>query len=159
MQQIGGMCIGGVFGGIDSGITNETTEMFLESALFNPVYIRKTARRHGLNTDASFRFERGVDPNGTIYALKRAAILICEIAGERSLQRSLMWWLIQPYWNPFAVSVSYNNITKLIGKEIPAGQIKIFSPLSRLKSFRRTRMALNLPSSLPGGCAPRSRYH
>ncbi len=119
-----GMCIGGVFGGIDSGITNETTEMFLESALFNPVYIRKTARRHGLNTDASFRFERGVDPNGTIYALKRAAILICEIAGGEIASEIIDVVADPAILEPFAVSVSYNNITKLIGKEIPAGQIK-----------------------------------
>src|SRR5690606_10262524 len=77
----GGMCIAGVFGGINSGVSNETTSVFLESAWFNPVRIRKTAKRHGLNTDASFRFERGVDPNGTLYALKRAANLILEIAG------------------------------------------------------------------------------
>ena len=76
-----GMCIGGVFGGIHSGVKKATKNVFLESAYFDPVYIRKTARRHGLNTDASFRFERGVDPNGVIYALKRAALLIKEIAG------------------------------------------------------------------------------
>jgi phenylalanyl-tRNA synthetase beta chain len=72
----GGMCIGGVFGGLHSGVTDKTTNVFLESAYFNPVSIRKTARRHGLNTDASFRFERGCDPNMTIYALKYAALLI-----------------------------------------------------------------------------------
>lgn len=77
----GGMVIAGVFGGIDSGVTERTTNVFIESAYFNPVSVRKTAKRHGLNTDASFRYERGVDPNMTIYALKRAAILIREIAG------------------------------------------------------------------------------
>src|SRR5690606_22934438 len=77
----GGMCIAGVFGGINSGVSNETTSVFLESAWFNPVRIRKTAKRHGLNTAASFRFERGVDPNGTLYALIRAADLILEISG------------------------------------------------------------------------------
>ncbi|NEN24011.1 phenylalanine--tRNA ligase subunit beta [Cryomorpha ignava] len=77
----GGMCIAGVFGGIRSGVSDHTTSVFLESAWFNPVRIRKTAKRHGLNTDASFRFERGVDPNGTVFALKRAANLILEIAG------------------------------------------------------------------------------
>jgi len=76
-----GMCIAGVFGGIKSGVTEETKDVFLESAWFNPVRIRKTAKRHALNTDASFRFERGVDPEGTIYALKRAAQLILEVAG------------------------------------------------------------------------------
>lgn len=77
----GGMCIAGVFGGITSGVTDETKNVFLESAWFNPSRIRKTAKRHALNTDASFRFERSVDPEGTIYALKRAAQLIAEIAG------------------------------------------------------------------------------
>jgi phenylalanyl-tRNA synthetase beta chain len=75
------MCIAGVFGGIDSGVTEHTTNIFLESAYFNPVSVRKTAKRHGLNTDASFRFERGIDPKITEYALKRAALLIQEIAG------------------------------------------------------------------------------
>ncbi len=76
-----GMCIAGVFGGIDSGVSDQTTSIFLESAWFNPVRVRKTAKRHGLNTDASFRFERGVDPNGTIYALNRAIAMVLEIAG------------------------------------------------------------------------------
>jgi phenylalanyl-tRNA synthetase beta chain len=70
------LCIAGVFGGINSGVTESTTDIFLESAYFNPASVRKTAKRHGLNTDASFRFERGCDPNMTIYALKRAALLI-----------------------------------------------------------------------------------
>jgi phenylalanyl-tRNA synthetase beta chain len=119
-----GMCIGGVFGGIDSGIKNESSDMFLESALFNPVYIRKTARRHGLNTDASFRFERGVDPNGTIYALKRAALLICELAGG-AIASDIVDIVADPaVLEPFAVEVRYKNITRLIGKEIPAAQIK-----------------------------------
>lgn len=76
-----GMCIAGVFGGIHSGVSEKTSSVFLESAWFNPVRIRKTAKRHALNTDASFRFERGVDPAGTVFALKRAANLILEIAG------------------------------------------------------------------------------
>ena len=75
------MCIAGVFGGIESGVTEATTSIFLESAFFNPIAIRRTAKRHGLNTDASFRFERGIDPNITEYALKRAALMIIEIAG------------------------------------------------------------------------------
>ncbi|MCQ2605763.1 MAG: phenylalanine--tRNA ligase subunit beta [Bacteroidales bacterium] len=75
------MCIAGVFGGLESGVSESTTSVFIESAYFNPVSIRKTARRHGLNTDASFRYERGIDPNNAIYALKRAALLIQEVAG------------------------------------------------------------------------------
>ncbi|HRR49103.1 MAG TPA: phenylalanine--tRNA ligase subunit beta [Bacteroidales bacterium] len=77
------MCIGGVFGGLDSGITDKTTSIFLESAYFNPVSIRKTSKRHGLKTDASFRYERGADPDIVPYALKRAAILLQEVAGAR----------------------------------------------------------------------------
>ena len=75
------MCIAGVFGGLDSGTTEQTVDVFLESAYFNPTWVRKTARRHGLSTDSSFRFERGIDPNGTIYALKEAALLVQELAG------------------------------------------------------------------------------
>ena len=75
------MCIAGVFGGLDSGTTEATTDVFLESAYFNPTWVRKTARRHGLSTDSSFRFERGIDPNITIYALKEAAMLVKELAG------------------------------------------------------------------------------
>ena len=75
------MCIAGVFGGLDSGSTEATTDVFIESAYFHPTWVRKTARRHGLNTDASFRFERGIDPNGVIYCLKLAAIMVKELAG------------------------------------------------------------------------------
>jgi phenylalanyl-tRNA synthetase beta chain len=75
------MCMAGVFGGLESGVTENTKSVFIESAYFNPVYIRKTARRHGLATDSSFRFERGADPNITIYALKRTAMLIQQVAG------------------------------------------------------------------------------
>ena len=75
------MCIAGVFGGLDASVTESTTDVFLESAYFNPTWVRKTARRHGLNTDSSFRFERGLDPNNTLYTLKRAALLIQQIAG------------------------------------------------------------------------------
>ena len=77
------MCIAGVFGGQESGISDTTTNVFLESACFDPVFVRKTARRHGLNTDASFRYERGTDPNIVIYALKLAAMMIKEVAGGK----------------------------------------------------------------------------
>ena len=83
MQITNPLCIGGVFGGIESGVTEHTTSIFLESAYFNPVSVRKTAKRHALNTDASFRFERGIDINLTKYALKRAALLIEEYAGGK----------------------------------------------------------------------------
>lgn len=117
-----GMCIAGVFGGITSGVTEATTKIFLESACFNPVYIRKTSRRHVLFTDASFRFERGSDPNMTIYALKRAALLIKEIAGGHISSN-----IVDVYPNPvahFEVFVSWKNIDRLIGKNIDHQQIK-----------------------------------
>ena len=117
-----GMCIGGVFGGIKSGVKDSTKNIFLESAYFDPVFIRKTARRHGLNTDASFRFERGVDPNGVIYALKRAALLMKELAGG-----TISSEIVDVYPNPvedFKVDISFANVTRLIGKELRAEQIK-----------------------------------
>ena len=98
------MCIAGVFGGESSGVSEGTTSIFLESAYFNPVSVRKTAKRHGLNTDASFRFERGVDPNITVFALKRAALLIQEIAGGEASSK-----ITDLYPNPIAVS--YTHLT------------------------------------------------
>jgi len=118
------MCIGGVFGGLHSGVKENTTAIFLESAFFNTVYIRKSARRHGLNTDASFRFERGVDPNGTLYALKRAAMLIKEIAGG-TISSDIVDILADPsILEYFPVEVTWSNITRLIGKELPLETIK-----------------------------------
>ena len=117
-----GMCIGGVFGGLTSGVKDSTTNIFLESACFDPVFIRKTARCHGLNTDASFRFERGTDPNGVIYALKRAALLIKEVAGG-----TISSEIVDIYPEPishFKVDVSYHNIKRLIGKDIGKETIK-----------------------------------
>lgn len=120
----GAMCIGGVFGGLHSGVKDGTTSIFLESACFNPVYIRKTARRHGLNTDASFRFERGVDPNETLYALKRAALLITEVAGG-TISSEITDIVADPtILEFFPVEISWSNVTRLIGKEIPKEKIK-----------------------------------
>jgi phenylalanyl-tRNA synthetase beta chain len=116
------MCIGGVFGGEKSGVKETTTSIFLESAWFDPVYIRKTARRHGLNTDASFRFERGTDPNGVIYALKRAALLIQETAGG-SISSEIIDIYPEPA-KPFDVEISYKNVERLIGLALPASTIK-----------------------------------
>ena len=110
------MCIGGVFGGLDSGVTETTQNVFLESAYFNPVSIRKTARRHGLNTDASFRYERGCDPTNTIYVLKRCALLIQEVAGGQ-ISSNIVDIYPQEV-KPFEVSVSLRKINTLIGKEI-----------------------------------------
>lgn len=117
-----GMCIAGVFGGLHSGVTKDTKKIFLESACFNPVYVRKTAKRHFLNTDASFRFERGTDPNITVYALKRAALLIKEVAGGEISSD-----IIDIYPNPiddFVIDVKIKNIHRLIGKELPTDLIK-----------------------------------
>lgn len=116
------MCIAGVFGGLKSGITENTTNIFLESACFDPVFVRKTARRQGLNTDASFRFERGTDPNNVIYALKRAALLIKELAGGKITSD-----IIDIYPHPvadFEVEVKYAHIDRLIGKAIGHDTIK-----------------------------------
>ena len=110
------MCIGGVFGGLSSGVTEETTNVFLESAYFNPVSIRKTAKRHGLSTDASFRFERGCDPNNTLYILKRCALLIQEIAGGQI--SSEISDIYPQEIKPAIVNVSLKKINSLIGKEI-----------------------------------------
>jgi phenylalanyl-tRNA synthetase beta chain len=117
-----GMCIAGVFGGAKSGVTSSTKNIFLESAHFNPVSIRKTSKRHGLQTDASFRFERGTDPNITVWALKRAAMLMKEIAGGKITSD-----LIDVYPEKIEnarVEVSYKNIERLIGKKIEKDKIR-----------------------------------
>ncbi len=116
------MCIAGVFGGLKSGISENTKNVFLESAYFNPTWIRKCARRHQLSTDASFRFERGIDPNGVVYALKQAAMLIKELAGG-----TISMEIKDVYPNPiesFKVEFNYQYANSLIGKEIPADVIK-----------------------------------
>lgn len=116
------MCIGGVFGGLDSGVTEQTTDVFLESACFHPTWIRKTARRFGLNTDASFRFERGLDANNTIYVLKRAALLIQEVAGGK-ITGAIQDVYPNPV-QPYTVELAYSKINSLIGKEIPVETVK-----------------------------------
>ena len=110
------MCIAGVFGGEESGVSDQTTNVFLESAYFNPVWVRKTAKRHALSTDASFRFERGIDPNITIYALKRAALLIKEVAGGEIT--SEITDLYPAPVAPFEIDITYDYIDNLIGKKI-----------------------------------------
>ena len=116
------MCIAGVFGGKGSGTYDTTVNVLLESAYFNPTCIRKSARRHGLNTDASFRFERGIDPHGQIYALKQAAILARELAGAKV---SMQIVDVQAKPMPdFKVSLKYGYVDNLIGKHLPAETIK-----------------------------------
>ena len=110
------MCIAGVFGGLDSGVTDSTKNVFLESAYFDPVTIRKTSRRHQLQTDASFRYERGCDPNNTLYVLKRAALLIQEVAGGKvSMDITDNG---QSVWEPWPVTIDIKRVNSLIGKEI-----------------------------------------
>lgn len=117
-----GMCIAGVFGGKDSGVTSVTKNIFLESAHFNPVSIRKTSKRHGLQTDASFRFERGTDPNITVWALKRAAMLMKEIAGGK-ITSDIVDIYPEKIGNA-RVDLSYMNIERLIGKKIEKDTIR-----------------------------------
>lgn len=140
------LCIAGVFGGLDSGVTENTTSIFLESAYFNPVSIRKTAKRHALNTDASFRFERGIDPNITEYALKRAALLIQEIAGGEITSD-----IVDFYPNKiedFQVRLSFDNAKKLIGEEIPRDIIKriLMSLDIKINNVTETGLGLTVPS-------------
>ena len=116
------MCIAGVFGGEYSGVTEDTTSIFLESAYFNPVSVRKTSKRHALKTDSSFRFERGTNPDITVEALKKAAILIAEVAGGEVASE-----IVDIYPNPikpFEFPVSYRNVQRVIGKDIPADTIR-----------------------------------
>lgn len=115
------MCIAGVFGGLDSGVTEKTTSVFLESACFHPTSVRKTARRHGLSTDASFRYERGVDANGCMYALKLAALMIKELAGGTIVGEPVDIYPVPVKQYP--VELSYNAITRLIGEPIPSATV------------------------------------
>ncbi|MEO0037114.1 MAG: Phenylalanine--tRNA ligase beta subunit, partial [Bacteroidota bacterium] len=116
------LCIAGVFGGKNSGVSESTTAIFLESAYFNPVAIRKTAKRHGLSTDASFRFERGIDPEITEYALKRAALLILEVAGGEITSDIVD--IYPKKLEGFTVFLNYEKTFKLIGQELPKETIK-----------------------------------
>lgn len=139
------MCIGGVFGGLDSGVKEGTTNIFLEVATFNPSWIRKTAHRFALNTDASFRYERGLDPNDTIYVMKRAALLVKELAG------GTICGDIQDYYpevmKPFVVSVTYKKINTLIGKDIPVETVKNILTNLEMKIVEENEegLVLNVP--------------
>ena len=140
------MCIAGVFGGLKSGVTDETTDVFLESACFNPTWVRKTARRQGLNTDSSFRFERGVDPNDTLYALKRAAMLVKELAGGE-----ICGDIVDIYPSPvapFPVTLTYEKIDTLIGKHIPVETVKsiLHSLEIEIVSENERELSLRVPT-------------
>lgn len=115
------MCLAGVFGGMDSGVSDTTTSIFIESAYFNPVSVRKSAKRHGLSTDSSFRYERGTDPNMPSYALMRAALLIKELAGGQITSQVID--LYPEPRHPFQVDLSFVQINRMIGKEIPQQKV------------------------------------
>lgn len=136
------MCIAGVFGGLESGATEQTKNIFLESAYFHPTWVRKTARRHGLNTDSSFRFERGVDPNITIYCLKLAAILIKEIAGG-TISSDINDIYNRPL-EDFIVDLSFDKVNSLIGKHIPAETIKSIVSSLEMKIQAETKEGVTL---------------
>ncbi len=134
------MCIAGVFGGLDSGVTEQTRNVFLESATFHPTWIRKTARRFGLNTDASFRYERGLDPNLTVEVMKRAALLIQEVAG------GTITGAIQDIYPapaaPYRVELTYNKVNTLIGKVIPVETVKSILESLEMKIVSETAEGL-----------------
>jgi phenylalanyl-tRNA synthetase beta chain len=136
------MCIAGVFGGAKSGVKESTKNIFLESAYFNSVSVRKTAKRHGLKTDASFRFERGTDPDMPVFALKRAALLIQQVAGGKVSSQ------ISDHYPapvaPFAFEVTYKNIDRLIGQQITHGEIKAIIEALDIKIVGETADSLSL---------------
>ena len=116
------MCVAGVLGGINSGVTENTKNLFIESAYFEPRHIRNTAKRHGFNTDASYRFERGADPNNTVYALKRAALMVKEIAGG-----NISSDIVDEYPDPVEkalVNLNFDNLDRLTGMEIPRSALR-----------------------------------
>ena len=136
------MCIAGVFGGRDSGVTDTTTDIFLESAYFHPTWVRKTARRHGLNTDASFRFERGIDPNNTTFILRLTAQLVKELAGGEICGEITDFYPTPVA--PFPVALNYDKVNALIGKEIPKETIKSIVKSLEMEITKETEDELDL---------------
>jgi len=136
------MCIAGVFGGLESGVTESTTSVFLEAAYFNPVSIRRTARRHGLNTDASFRYERGCDPNSTLYVLKYAAQLVKELAGGKV--SSDIFDIYPKKIENNEVYITYQKINSLIGKEIPTEVVKSILAALEMQILKEDESSLTL---------------
>ena len=136
------MCIGGVYGGKGSGTYETTKNVLLESAYFNPTWIRKSARRHGLQTDASFRFERGIDPNGQIYALKLAAMMCQELAGGKVSMEIVD---VYPHpMNDFPVDLKYSYVDQLIGQHIPSESVKSIVTSLEMKIVGETAEGLQL---------------
>jgi phenylalanyl-tRNA synthetase beta chain len=145
-DENGPLCIAGVFGGKNSGVSDTTTSIFLESAYFNPVSIRKSAKRHQLNTDASFRFERGIDPAITEYALKRAALLIQEVAGGEITSDIID--IYPKKIEDFPVVLNFNNVKKIIGQELPKEIIKniLVSLEIKVNSVSDAGLGLTIPA-------------
>jgi phenylalanyl-tRNA synthetase beta chain len=145
-DEKGPLCIAGVFGGKKSGVSENTNSIFLESAYFNPISIRKTAKRHQLNTDASFRFERGIDPNITAYALKRAALLIQEVAGGEITSDVID--LYPKKIEDFSVFLNFSKVAKIIGQELPKDTIKniLVSLDIKVNSVSDAGLGLTIPS-------------
>ena len=141
-NENGPMCIAGVFGGLDSGVTENTVNVFLESAYFHPTWIRKSARRHGLNTDASFRFERGIDPLYTDYVLKHAALLVQELAGG-TVSSEIKDAYPVPF-SKFNVDITYKKINTLIGKDIPVETVKSIVGSLEMEITNETAEGLSL---------------
>lgn len=139
------MCIAGVFGGEHSGVTQSTQNIFLESAYFNPVSVRKTAKRHGLKTDSSFRFERGTDPNMPVTALKKAVALILEVAGGEV--GSAVTDIYPDPVEDFRFTVNYSNVQRLIGKDIPVEEIRtiILALGIGIENENETELAVAVP--------------
>lgn len=139
------MCIAGVFGGKGSGTYDTTCNVVLESAYFHPTWIRKSARRHGLSTDASFRFERGIDPNGVIYALKQAALLCKELAGGK-ISMEIKDVYPEPIGD-FKVELEYDYVNRLTGKNIPAATVKsiVQSLEMKIDAESETGLSLSVP--------------
>ncbi|WP_316744472.1 phenylalanine--tRNA ligase subunit beta [Pedobacter antarcticus] len=136
------LTIAGVYGGKNSGVSEKTTNIFLESAYFNAVSVRKTAKRHGLKTDASFRYERGTDPEMTVFALKRAALLICELGGGH-ISSEISDIYPDPV-SPAKVDVTYHNINKLIGAVIPDEEIRSIITAVGIKITQENEQGLSL---------------
>lgn len=137
-----GICMAGVFGGIDAGVSYTTTAIFLESAWFNPVSIRKTARLHGLHTDSSFRFERGTDPEGTIYAIKRVAMLLKEICGADTASEIID--IYNRIAEPFKVQLKHKYLAELCGAVIPAEKIRVILDALEIRIERETEEYMDL---------------
>ncbi|MDE6540475.1 MAG: phenylalanine--tRNA ligase subunit beta [Muribaculaceae bacterium] len=140
------MCMAGVFGGLDSGVTDTTTDIFIESACFNPTSVRRTARRHGISTDSSFRFERGVDPNGCLYALKLAALMVQQLAGGE-ITGEVIDIYPQPV-QPARVEFAYDDFNRAVGAEVPRTTVDDILRLLEIKATPdgHGRLSLEVPT-------------